>query len=95
MPRPKPHPRRDEVLAFLVSYKRHNDGVSPSLTDIAAALRIGKGTIRFHLRQLELAGLITTGWPEARSIKITGGRWSCSPEPPARTSQENLRQDAS
>lgn len=63
------------VYDMLVAYKRDNDGVSPTLRGIAAALGIGKTTVAYQLNKLEYLGFIKRDLGR-RTINVIGGRWA-------------------
>lgn len=60
----------DEVFEFLKNYKIQNKGLTPSYDEIAAALGIGKSTVKYHLENIEKDGKIKI--VAFRSIQIIG-----------------------
>jgi len=53
-----PVSRQEQVLAFVRAYRQAHGGNSPSLREIAAALRLSKSTVESYLGQLSAAGRI-------------------------------------
>ncbi len=71
----------DDALAFIIDYKRSNDGASPTVREIASHLGIKSTSHTRHiLMRLEEDGKIILGYAEARNIRIPGGRWDIQPE---------------
>ncbi len=69
------HPR-EEVFAYIVAYKKQNDGVAPSVPEIAAACHMSKSTVKYHLFRLESEGKITLPLIKTtRAIQVTGALW--------------------
>lgn len=63
-----------EVLNFIIKYKSENNGNSPSVTEIAAAVGVAStSTVDFHLTKLERAGKITRDG--VKNIQVIGGEW--------------------
>lgn len=63
--------RQKECLDFIVSYLRENDGVSPSLKDICAALDLSAKSVAHHIvTQLELRGYIRRQPHRQRAIEV-------------------------
>lgn len=78
--RPTTH-SADDVFAYLVAYKRENDGRSPTVREIADGLGIPSTSIvAYHLKQLAADGRILINPAIARGISIPGGRWVYEPE---------------
>lgn len=62
------------VLAWIIAYKRANDGLSPSLAQIMAGCRISSSSVTDNiLRRLQQDGRIK--YNGARSIQIVGATW--------------------
>lgn len=76
--RQRPLSARDRALyVAIVEHKSANDGCSPSTRDLMQATDItSTSVLRYHLKRLEAAGLITLDHGVARSIRVTGGAWS-------------------
>ncbi len=72
----------DDVLAYIIDYKRQNDGASPTVREIAKHLGIkSTGYTRHILNCLEAEGKIILGYAEFRNIRIPGGRWDLTEKP--------------
>ena len=72
---------RQAVFDFIVSYKRANDGNSPSLREIMTACGIPSTSLmQFILDNLVDDDLIRIG-PGQRNITVVGGCWSYSLPP--------------
>lgn len=71
----------EEVLRFVVDYKRGHDGNSPSVREIQEGLGWDStSTVAAALRRLEQAGKVRlTGYPGTRGIEVVGGRWDLTP----------------
>lgn len=81
MPNPNRKHSRQAVFDFIVSYKRANDGNSPSLREIMAACGITSTSLmQFILDNLVDDGLIRIG-PGPRNIAVIGGCWTFSASP--------------
>ena len=63
-----------EVLDFIIEYKRANDGLSPSMREIMAKGVSSTSVVAWHLKKLELAGKISCNG--VRGIKVKGGSWN-------------------
>jgi len=61
--------RQREVLEFILDYRRE-EGVSPTMDEIADALGVNKKTVYEHLRRLRARGALTWRRYEARSISV-------------------------
>ena len=72
-----------QIFQFIVAYKREHDGLSPSISDIAAACFLHESTVRYHIARLEIQGRIRL--VERRGIEVVGGAW----EPPDGTEDDN------
>jgi repressor LexA len=61
---------------YIVEYKAKNNGNSPSIRDIKAAVGISStSVVELHLKELEEQGLIRRGPGASRSIVVIGGKW--------------------
>lgn len=70
---------RMAIYAWIVEYKRTNDGNSPSLDEIMDAFNVSsKSVASYLLKRLENAGLIRLplGKKQSRSIVVEGGQWT-------------------
>ena len=61
--------RQRDIVDLIVSYRREN-GVSPTMDEMADALRLNKKTVYEHLQRLRSRGVLTWRRYEARSIKV-------------------------
>ncbi len=61
--------RQKEILDLIVEYRRRHS-LSPTMDEIALALRLNKKTVYEHLQRLRSRGVLTWRRYEARSIKI-------------------------
>jgi predicted MarR family transcription regulator len=65
----------NDVLRYLIWYKRRNNGNSPSIREIGRACHISSTShVHWCLVKLQKLGKITVG-AGARSISVVGGRW--------------------
>jgi len=65
-----------DILDFIVQYKRDNDGISPSIREIAASCDMSQGGTVYALERLIESGEIRKiGTYYSRSICVTGGEW--------------------
>lgn len=69
----KPLKSRDEILAFIIDYKREHDGCAPSFDDVVEGTGYSKSTVSHHIGQLEKYGYLKT--EGHRMIAVTGGEW--------------------
>jgi SOS-response transcriptional repressor LexA len=69
--------KTNEVFNYIISYKRRNDGNSPTLRQIMAACKIASvSMVHWYLRVLQRRGLIEIiEGSVARGIKVAGGNW--------------------
>lgn len=67
------------VLGYIIDYKKHNDGASPSIREIGAACSItSTSVVRYILMSLEKEGHIRLA-EGSRGIVVSGGRWVYDP----------------
>ena len=67
--------RRDAILAFIIQYKRANDGIAPTIREIGEACGLAStAAVRYQLVRLARAGRIEINSSE-RSIRVPGGEW--------------------
>ena len=64
-------PKQKAVLDFVRGYREEN-GVSPTMDEIAASLELNKKTVYEHLVRLKERGAVEWRRYEARSIKLVG-----------------------
>ena len=71
---------QEEVFLFICQYKAENDGISPTDTEIAAALDRPYSTIKYLVLKLLSLGVVyrTTN---GRGLLVTGGKWIPPPAP--------------
>lgn len=87
-PRPGRRGRKPEgskysaaVLEYIISYKRNNDGASPTLREICTACNVPSTSIAYYvLMILERDGKICRDKDKYRGIRVTGGSWSMREE---------------
>ena len=66
--------KKEEVLKYILQYKKSHNGLSPSYTQIARACGISsKNSIALILLSLEIEGRITRD--EKRGIAIPNSEW--------------------
>lgn len=63
-----------ELLDFIITYKKQNDGIAPSIREMARFLRRGHMVVYETLEELEKNGNILRR-AGARNIVVNGGRW--------------------
>lgn len=68
-------PVQDRIYKFIVRYKRVNDGLSPTVREIADGLGMGSTSIQYQLVNLERTGLIRRVGYRSRGIKLIGGHY--------------------
>lgn len=67
------------VLNYILQFKAKNNGMSPSIREIAEGCGFGSTSVaHYHLGRLESAGLIERESGKARSIHVAGESWACS-----------------
>ena len=69
MPTNLPTAKQQQVLDFVDGYIKEW-GSSPSFAQIGNELGINRGTVRNHLRALEVRGLVVWNANEAHSIQV-------------------------
>lgn len=67
-----------EILNFIVRYKLANDGISPTLQEIADQCDAvsHKSVVKYHLDALVDAGYIEKEHYNYRTIKVIGAEWT-------------------
>lgn len=75
---------RENILAFVIQFKRIHDGMSPTFADICEGCSIAsQSTVWYHLRELARTGrIILGGKAKARTIRVPGGEWIYRGQPP-------------
>jgi hypothetical protein len=68
------------VFRFIVEYKRRNDGIAPTLDEIAQGTGSWIGRIERILQWLEEDGLISRPYELTRYIVVNGGKWTYEPK---------------
>lgn len=69
---------RNEMLDFIIRYKKEHDGNSPTYREIMRATGISStSVVAYHLERLEQNGVIRRPQQvgNSRMIEIVGGRW--------------------
>ena len=66
-----------EIMRFIIRYKRQHDGNSPTVREIQDACGVSSTSmVAYYLGKLEDVGLIRRGHGfESRAIEVVGGRW--------------------
>lgn len=73
--------RHKVVFDFLVTYKKANDGISPSYREIMRNTDITTTSmVRWYLINLRNLSLIEFDEKLPRSIKVVGGKWTYQEE---------------
>ncbi len=72
----RPKLRRYDVLAYICIYADEHNGVTPSVMNIKRHLVLGRGTVRFHLGELEREGFLK--WDDSQII-ILDSDWQPPP----------------
>lgn len=78
---PRPETRRlddDAIYAWIVEYKRSNDGCSPSYSEIGTGNNCTASGVQFAVKRLAKAGRVTIN---NGRIHINGGRWTLEEVP--------------
>lgn len=71
----------DRVYAFIVDYKKANDGNSPSYRDIQEVVGVTLSTVKYILEKLADEGrIIILGKGKSRMIAIPGAEWKSPAE---------------
>jgi repressor LexA len=70
--------RQKEIVDLIDGYRRRT-GVSPTMDEIADALRLNKKTVYEHLQRLRSRGVVTWRRYEARSLKLLKPPGSAAP----------------
>ncbi len=67
---------RSDILAYIIAYKRRNDGNAPTLDEIGQQFHTTKSNVDYHLRRLEREGkIVLPGRGLKRQIQVVGGVW--------------------
>jgi len=69
--------RLNEVLNYIIGFKRNHDGCSPSIRQIVAStVYSSTSSVHYALERLEKQKKITlTHTGESRQIMVIGGKW--------------------
>jgi repressor LexA len=66
-----------QVFNYIVEYKRENDGNSPTIRDICAAVGFSSTSyVNYILEKLEHFEFIMRDKAKSRGISVIGGHWS-------------------
>lgn len=66
----------NRIFDFIVTYKRKNDGNSPTLREIGEQFNASTSVVSSHLNKLAEAGkLIKPEFNSSRNIVVVGARW--------------------
>jgi SOS-response transcriptional repressor LexA len=70
-----------KVLNYIIQYKKHNDGNSPTFRSIMTACDITSTSIVSSvLRRMEREGMIRLRGRGHKRICVVGGRWTYEPQ---------------
>lgn len=70
------------ILDAIISYKQANDGVSPSLAELATQFDIAKSQAMEHVNRLISGKLLSKTPGKSRNLAVAGGRWQwANPKP--------------
>lgn len=75
------------ILQAIVAYKTAQDGISPSLDDLATAVSLAKSQLPAHITRLVKHGLLRKTPGQSRNLAVSGSQWRWAepqPEPPGR-----------
>ncbi len=73
--------RHLEILNYIIEFKRKNNGLSPTMREMAEAFHTSTSAINYYLSRLEALGAIEFyGNSKARSIMIPGSEWRMIPD---------------
>ncbi len=75
------------ILQAIVAYKTTQDGVSPSLDELAPAVSLNKSQLPAHISRLVKHGLLRKTPGQSRNLAVSGGHWRWAApqlEPPGR-----------
>jgi repressor LexA len=62
--------RQHTLLKFIIEYQRSNEGLSPTLGEMADHMGVSKVTVFEHLATLKAKGAITTERRKSRSVRV-------------------------
>jgi SOS-response transcriptional repressor LexA len=67
-----------QIFGYIVSFKKRNDGLSPSIRELMSKFNISStNVVHYILRVLEKEGKIKLyGKYTSRGIKVVGGKWT-------------------
>lgn len=63
------------ILNAIITYKRENDGVSPSVAELGAQFNTAKSQIQDHINRLIIGKFLSKTPGNSRNMAVTGGRW--------------------
>jgi len=73
--------RHLDIFNYIVCFKTKNNGLAPTIRELAQDFNTSTSLIKYHLRRLADMGLIEFyGNKRARSIMVPGGDWRMIPE---------------
>lgn len=71
----------EQVYQFIVQFKMANDGLSPTLREIADGVGISStSVVSYLLIRMERRGVITVWDAASRGIMVVGGKWRLDSE---------------
>lgn len=69
------HERAQDILEYIIMYKRQHDGNSPTTREISDQIDASVSSVHGHLQRLQEHGKIRLAGERARSIEVVGGEW--------------------
>ncbi|NHZ72632.1 MAG: hypothetical protein GWP17_06080 [Aquificales bacterium] len=63
------------ILEAVLSTKQENDGISPSLAELAAQFGVGKSQVQDHIMRLMTGNLLYKTPGKSRNLAVVGGTW--------------------
>lgn len=76
-----PDVRRQQILDYVIWYKREHDGCSPSYPEIGKAVHMpSRSNVYAYLRQMRELGMIEFDDDSMRGLRVPGGCWLSSQE---------------
>lgn len=72
--------KAQEILEYLIAYKRENNGNSPSRREMQAQLNISSGSLTHHLGHLLAKRLVELEYNKACGLIVRQGVWVYLPD---------------
>ena len=64
-----------QILVAIIDYKQENDGVSPSLAELADLINISKSQAQEQINHLVTGKLLSKTPGKSRNLTVAGGKW--------------------